>query len=181
MKRNWIAAARALWLGLASSLAPAPSFAAQGSLVMQTTGTVSGLTLVNDINAALEALVTCNSGTTAPTNSADNPSTHQLWCDNSVNPNRPRIDDGTNWDVVGRIDPTNHLWVPTLGTGMVASASTTDLCSVNPAYVSTTGTTAITSFSNTCQPGQSKFITFAGALTLTYNATAVRNDKPNQP
>jgi hypothetical protein len=59
------------------------------------------------------------------------------------------------------------------GTGTIASASTTDLCSVANPYLAITGTTTITSFGSSCQAGQSKTIRFAGALTLTDNATSL--------
>jgi pyridoxal/pyridoxine/pyridoxamine kinase len=55
----------------------------------------------------------------------------------------------------------------------LVSTATTDLGSVNQAYVSITGTTAITSFSNTAQVGQVKFLTFIGILTLTNSASLI--------
>jgi len=76
-----------------------------------------------------------------------------------------RTDGSGNWYL--------HLQPSTLGTGTIASAATTDLCSVANPYVSISGTTAITSFGASCQAGQSKIVKFAGALTLTYNATSL--------
>ena len=53
-----------------------------------------------------------------------------------------------------------------------ASASTTDLGAVASNYVRITGTTTITSF-GTVSSGIWKFIRFAGALTLTHNASSL--------
>ena len=54
----------------------------------------------------------------------------------------------------------------------LASASTTDLGSVEGMYVTISGTTTITSF-GTLKAGMVKFLKFDGALTLTYNATSL--------
>lgn len=54
----------------------------------------------------------------------------------------------------------------------VASASTTDLGAVASNYCNVTGTTTITSF-GTVSSGIWKFVKFAGALTLTHNATSL--------
>jgi len=59
------------------------------------------------------------------------------------------------------------------GTGSIASASTTDLCSVGNPYVTVTGTTAVTNFGPSCQAGQTLLVRFSGSLTLTYNATSL--------
>ena len=53
----------------------------------------------------------------------------------------------------------------------VASAATTDIGSANSLYVQITGTTTITSF-GTVYTGP-RFVRFAGALTLTHNATTL--------
>lgn len=54
----------------------------------------------------------------------------------------------------------------------IASATTTDLGSKNAALLDVTGTTTITSF-GTVSTGIWKILTFAGALTLTHNATSL--------
>lgn len=54
----------------------------------------------------------------------------------------------------------------------LASASTTDLGSVEGMYVTITGTTTITAF-GTLKAGMVKFVKFSGALTLTHNATSL--------
>jgi len=54
----------------------------------------------------------------------------------------------------------------------IAAASTTDLATADSNLVTITGTTTITSF-GTVQSGAVFALTFAGALTLTYNATSL--------
>jgi hypothetical protein len=54
----------------------------------------------------------------------------------------------------------------------IASASTTDLSSVNETFVTVTGTTTITAL-GTVSAGIYKWLTFASALTLTHNATSL--------
>jgi hypothetical protein len=76
-----------------------------------------------------------------------------------------RTDGAGNWYL--------HLQPSVLGTGTIASAATTDLCSVANPFVTISGTTTISSFGSSCQAGQSKIVKFAGALTLTYNATSL--------
>ena len=55
----------------------------------------------------------------------------------------------------------------------IASASTTDLSTINEAFISVTGTTTITAL-GTVSAGIWKVLTFSGALTLTYNATSLK-------
>ncbi len=57
-------------------------------------------------------------------------------------------------------------------TATVASASTTDIGSQTSTYVSVTGTTTITAL-GTAPAGTFRFVDFAGALTLTHNATSL--------
>ena len=55
----------------------------------------------------------------------------------------------------------------------VASASTVDLGAQTSNVVSITGTTTVNSFGSTATSGSAFLVTFAGALTLTYNATSM--------
>jgi hypothetical protein len=59
-----------------------------------------------------------------------------------------------------------------LGDDTLASAATTDLGSVPGRYVNVTGTTTITGL-GTIKAGTLKVVKFAGALTLTHNATSL--------
>lgn len=151
--------------------------ASQGSCVMPTTGTVSGLTLVQDINACVQAILSSNSGASAPANGAGSAAeTGQMWLDTSTTPNGVRMYDGASWVVIGYVDASNHYWTPPVGggTGTVVSASTADLWSVRQAYVSVTGTTGITALANaSAVPGTIKVVRFTGALTLTHNGTSL--------
>src|SRR5438874_1338478 len=57
-----------------------PAYVSQGSLCMPTTGTVSGLTFAQAVNTALDALLTSNSGSAAPTNPCGGVAkTGQMW------------------------------------------------------------------------------------------------------
>lgn len=58
------------------------------------------------------------------------------------------------------------------GDGTIASATTTDLSTVNDGDITVTGTTTITGF-GTLTAGIKKVLTFSGALTLTHNATSL--------
>jgi hypothetical protein len=150
--------------------------AAQGSCVMPTTGTVSGLTFTININNCFDATQTANSGASAPANTAGAPGIGQIWLDTSTTPiNRLKMWDGASWLLIATMDATNHVWDAPIGggTATLASATTTDLCSVSQSTLTISGTTPITGFSNTCQPGQIKALTFSGALLLTHNATSM--------
>lgn len=169
--RNIIAGAALALL----AFVPTPSIASQGACVLPTTGTVSGLTLVQDINACIDAIMTNYSGASAPVNGTGGVSlTYQYWLktgDKSLN-----VYDGANWLPMGWLDATNHIWQSPIGggTATVASANpTTDLCSTNAQMVTISGTNTIASFSNTCVAGTLKPIKFTGVLTLTHNSTSM--------
>jgi len=67
----------------------------QGSVIIPTSGVVSGVTMATDINTALDALRSSNSGGSAP--GTDSPIGGQLWWDTSVTPPVLRIFDGSDW------------------------------------------------------------------------------------
>lgn len=154
----------------------APAMASQGSGCLPTSGTVSGLTLVQDINAGIAALISSNSGATAPVTDCSAVSIKgQFWLDTSVTPNHLRMYDGANWLDLGAVDGASHLWKPPIGggTNSLASATTVDLCSVPDGYISITGSTTITGFSNTCAAGTIKALSFVTTPQVTYNATSL--------
>lgn len=174
------AAKRVLALAFAAALAVAPALADQSYLGAPTTGTLPGLTMVNDYNSALNAINTCNSGASAPSNQmAGAPSPGNCWYSPSTG--ALAYYDGTSWLTVGYLDATNHVWTPALGGNAatsVASAATTNLCGASGAapqgaYLTVTGVVAITSFGSNCAGGQLKIVTFAAALQLTYNASSL--------
>jgi hypothetical protein len=176
----WAAALVALVVTLGVRLADLPAgWASQNPLSSPTTGTVSGLQLTNNYNGALDSVNTCNSGSTAPTNQlTGTPSLGNCWLSTASNPNPVQWYDGSNWLTPFWVDAVNHYTNVKIGGGMasVASAATVDLCaSANApqAYIVITGNVTVTSFGSTCKAGHVKLITFAGALTLTYDPTSL--------
>jgi len=156
--------------------APVEASASQGALSSPTTGTVSGLQLTNTYNNALDALNTLNSGATAPTNQLSGlPSLGNHWLNTTSAPYPDGIYDGAQYIKPWWVDPTNHLAIMQIGggTASIASATTTDLCSVPQASLTITGTITITGFGSSCPAGSFKVITFGASLTLTYNATSL--------
>lgn len=177
MRFHRLAALAFLALASLFSAAPTPVAAATVGCI-PTTGTLNGLTLVNDINAGFAALISSNSGASVPTPDCSGaPLIGQVWYDTSVSPPRLRLYGGSNgWRDIGRLDNANGLWAPPIGggTASLASAATTDLCSVPQANVSITGSTTITSFGGSaCSIGQMKVLVFGGAIPLTYNASTL--------
>lgn len=159
---------------LAAVFFPLAVLADQSNTWSPTTGTVSGLQLTTNYNNAFKAMQTCNSGATAPTNDISGAAVKgQCWLDTSATPNIYKRHDGTSWTILGYIDTTNHIWIPVVGgyNDTIASATTTDLCSKTASSLSVTGVTTITGFASACQIGQTKFLRFAGALTLTHSAS----------
>jgi hypothetical protein len=146
--------------------AGAPASAVPAICVMPTTGTVSGLTLVQDINSCLGAALGLFAAGTAP----GSPTTGMLWWNTGTG--WVQQWDGAAWINLWAVDSTNHLLMPQVGGGNVpgiASAATTDLCGAGdaPMFVNVTGTATINSFGTTCVAGQMKVIVFSGGLTLT--------------
>ncbi len=82
---------------------------------------------------------------------------------------------GGNWAVIGTYDTGTGTWTPPVGggTATLPSNSTTDLGSVPQSAVTISGTTTINSFGSSAPVGSIKFLTFSGALTLTYNAASL--------
>lgn len=167
-----LALAGALLFGVTSA-APA----AQGTGCMPTTGTVSGLTFAQDVNAAIAALISSNSGASAPVTDCTAASIKgQVWLNTSVTPNAFQQYDGVStWVTIGSLDATNHLFSPPIGggTSTVVSASTVDLGALPTAVAVISGTTTIASFGSSAVVGTIHPVKFSGALTLTYNATSM--------
>jgi len=116
-----------------------PARASQGSGCMPTSGTVSGLTLVQDINAANAAFISMNSGATAPATDCSGLAVYgQSWLDTTQN--QVKLYDGASWLLLGSVDPTNHIWMPIIGGGTdsIISNTTTDLCSSKASVITIT-------------------------------------------
>lgn len=166
-----IALALALMLSVASE-----AFAAQGTGCMPTTGTVSGLQFAQDVNAAIAALISSNSGASAPATDCTAVAIKgQVWLDTSVTPNALRQYDGSSWVTIGYLDSSNHLFAPPIGGGIstVTAAATTDIGALPNAAVTVNGTTPITSLGSSAVAGTIHVLTFSGVTTLTYNATSL--------
>lgn len=94
----------------------------QGSLVIPTTGTLSGLQLVNAVNDALDNLVTQASGSTDPSTLTGGVKPYSMWLDTSVSPNVLRMRNAANtaWASMGTISSNN--FVPDLSNADIATA-----------------------------------------------------------
>ena len=94
----------------------------QGALVIPTTGTLSGLQLVNAINAAVDNLVTNASGSTDPATLTGGVQPYSFWLDTSVSPNVLRMRNAANtaWAAMGTISANN--FVPNLENADIATA-----------------------------------------------------------
>lgn len=151
--------------------------AAQGTGCLPTTGTVSGLTFAQGVNAAIAALISSNSGASAPATDCTAAAVKgQVWLDTSSTPNLLKQYDGASWVVLGALDSANHLWAPPIGGGTAAltAASTTDLWSTPATSISISGTTTITAFANaSAVPGSVKVVTAGAAFAITHNATSL--------
>jgi hypothetical protein len=173
MKARQIIALLFWWL----VLAPSAALAAQGTGCMPTTGTVSGLTMAQDINSAIAALISSNSGASAPATDCTAASIKgQVWLDTSTTPNVLRQYDGASWVFLGALDSSNHLWAPPIGGGIatVTAASTTDIWANVAASVTISGTTGVTALANAdAVPGTMKVVTASGIFTMTNSASLV--------
>src|SRR5581483_10815537 len=171
LRHLWLAAATAAVASLLS--ASYLGRASQNGLALPTTGVFSGLTEQNNINNALDSLLTCNSGNAEPTNQLGGaPKEGQCWLDTSSSTLKVlKRYTGSAWVVEAVLDVTNGIWSPPVGGGLgsVASAATTDLCASPQAFQTISGTVTITSFGSSCPAGVVKFLKFSGALTLTHN------------
>ncbi len=85
-----------------------------GTLTLPTTGTLAGLTAVQDINAANAALATASQGGTAPTPASTGLSSTAglLWHDTTNNLLKLRNQADTGWIAVGSVDESNAGFVP---------------------------------------------------------------------
>ncbi|MEI6730105.1 MAG: hypothetical protein WCL30_02505 [Pseudomonadota bacterium] len=80
----------------------------QNSLILPTTGTVSGLAQTQNINNALDSLNTLNSGASAPSTI----SAGMLWHDTSNNLIKIRDQANSAWITIGTLDETGKNSIP---------------------------------------------------------------------
>jgi len=175
--RGLMRAARIFFGALALALISLPALAAQGTVCMPVSGTVSGVQFSEDISAGLAALISSNSGASAPTNGCGSIAVAgQLWYDTAGAYPSWKISDGADWLGIGFVDPTNHIFMPQIGGGIATliAASTTDLCATTPQdYLTISGTIPINTFGSSCQLGQVKFLNFTGGTPINYNAADI--------
>lgn len=179
--KKWLAAGAVF--GAASAIGLV--VASQSNLWSPITGTVSGLALTQNLNSALDAVNTCNSGASAPTNQGPPPgpgvpSLGNCWLNTTTG--AVQYFDGTGWLTFGYIDATNHVFTPVVGgnaSTSVTAATTTNLCGASGAAptgtfltITSAGGTSITGFGSNCAVGQVKILVFAGASppSLAYDA-----------
>jgi hypothetical protein len=146
-----IRAAFAAFFVAGTVVAVTPAAAVPAICVMPTSGTVSGLTLVQDINNCYGAALGLFAGGSAP----GSPTSGMLWWNTSTG--FVQQWDGAAWINLWFVDTTNHLLAPQVGGGAginAVSAATTDLCAAgNNAFVFLTGSATITGFGTSCPAG----------------------------
>lgn len=131
----------------------------------------SGSTVRSDLNAAIQALASTNSGNSRPSTAYAG----QLWLDTNTPSSTVwtlYMYDGTDDIFLGHVDSTNNAFsVATSQASDVASASTIDLDAAYGMVVDVTGTTGISTI--TLSKGRVKIVRFTGALTLTHGSNLV--------
>jgi hypothetical protein len=115
-------------LPLVTLLAGAPLHAEQGTIVGPTVGPKTMTEVMTTLNAALLAIQSCNSGTSAPANGPGGlPKAFQCWADTSASPVITyKTYDGVAWVAFGKLNTSTHVWTPVyqgtdLGTASVAT------------------------------------------------------------
>lgn len=140
----------------------------------------SGAVVRADINGALAALMTNNSGSSAPTTTYP----YMWWPDVTNGLLKQRNGANTAWVTIGPLDTTAWGLLPLSGGSLagainhakgasVASAATTNIWATDGNTIHITGTTTITSFGTAPQAGATRRLVFDGVLTLTNGANLI--------
>lgn len=138
-----------------------------------------GATVRADINNALLAIVSQNSGASAPSTTF----AFMWWADTTTGLLKIRNAANSAWITVGTLAAANLGLLSLAGGSLtgalneaagadIVSATTTDIGAATGNYVKVTGTTTITGL-GTVQAGTTRIVRFAGALALTHNATSL--------
>lgn len=171
--RHWL-------LGLAFLLASIAPASAQQFGCLPSVGVFTAIQEQGFINGALHLLRTNNAGGTAPTDDcAATTQQGELWLYTGVAPHPFGIYDATQFLWLGYVDGVNHIWLPQMGGGLatLTAAPLTDLCaSVPQNYLTINAGGPITSFGSSCPVGSFKFLSFAGAVTITANPSSILTD-----
>lgn len=149
----------------------------QGAAQVPTGGSESATTFAGQCNTAWLALLSKNSGSSAPANGPNSaPVEFQSWAD-TTSALFPvlKMFDGVNWPKLGRLDTASSIWCPQMGGGLssVISASTVDLGAQPGFLVTITGTASITNFGTAAVNGEEKRVYCGGAFTLVNGANMV--------
>ena len=144
----------------------------QNSIVLPTTGTVSGLTMTQNTNNALDTLNTLNSGASAPSTIEAG----MLWHDTTANALKIRNLANSAWIVLGLISETNGTFTAAssvfVGGATGGSANAQTLSSTTPGgFTLTAGN--IVSFNSTYNN--------TGSTTLNVNSTGAVTVYKNGP
>src|SRR5665213_2792844 len=91
----------------------------QGAIVLPVVGTVSGLTMTQDTNTALDTLNTLWSGASAP----GTPEAGQIWHDTTLNIIKLRSLDNTTWVSLFTINESTYLATLTNLAGLTAAST----------------------------------------------------------
>ena len=138
----------------------------------------------SNLNAALAALSSCQSGTSRPTDIPAgglwvNTTTATAWVLN--------LYDGADDIAIGTVNTTTNVFTPSIANNSllpsklalgawttVASAATVNLGAQTSRNIILSGTTGITSFGSTATPDNVPFnIRFSGSLTITHSANLI--------
>src|SRR5580698_3899964 len=91
----------------------------QNSLVLPTSGTISGLQMTQYTNQAIDTLNTLASGASAP----GSPEAGQLWHDTANNILRLRSLDNTTWIALSNLNESAYLASPSYSSQITGSAN----------------------------------------------------------
>jgi hypothetical protein len=113
-------------LPLASLLLTVPARADQGTIVGPTVGPKTMIEVMTVLNAAMLAIQSCNSGTSAPVNGPGAAAkAYQCWADTSAAPAVSyKTYDGASWVTFGQLNTSTHLWTPYRSGAPIAAVAT---------------------------------------------------------
>lgn len=151
-----------------------PALANQSGLQIPTTGPLPGLTLVNDTNAALQTLVTLQSGGSAPTAAGLGLPDLKgvLWHDTNSNQIKIRNQADSAWIAILTVDETSNFATPVLSVSASASNQTVGAANHPAAFVSLAAA-SYTLNQTTTLPAGAAFSIFAqaGNVTISINGS----------
>lgn len=124
-----------------------------------------------DLNNALGAIVTQNSGGTAPATTYAN----MVWYDTANNQLKKRNEANSGWITLGTVDESNGVFIPSAGIGMTIDVNNTVSINSGSGVTATAdvdGTISSGTYTPTPVGGNFKSITNSGAFTLAAPTTS---------